>query len=172
MKTQKGFANLLLIIAGVLVIGAGVYYYNDKETSDEESFNRTQNEDIFTTDDSVEENDTNATQDEVVNTETEQVVQESDVQIISPNGGETYTVNEEITMKWWDDTDAGDKNIYIIESDGSDLLIEENMFIRSSGIDGTFSQNIGNLSSGSYKVRVCKSETNECDSSDGFFVVE
>lgn len=97
------------------------------------------------------------------------------VTIISPKGGEILTAGNDYLVKWWDDRDAGNTSLYLINSvTGTENALVVNNFGRSSGIDGTFRYQWKLSSSvipGSYKLKICKSETNECGVSDIFVVV-
>lgn len=100
----------------------------------------------------------------------------SSVSVIYPNGGEVLNIGLDYIIKWYDDTDAGNKDIQLInQSTGLTSSIVANYFTRSSGIDGTFSYQwkISNLlSTGKYKIKICKSGTSECGMSSNFFEIK
>lgn len=99
----------------------------------------------------------------------------SPITVISPNGGEMYLIGADLNIKWWDNSDAGNKNILItdLKHQGSEYMITYDTFMRSSGIDGNYSKlwNTKSLPAGQYKIQVCKSTTNECDFSDNYFTL-
>lgn len=181
MKNYKqGFAiPLIIAIIALLGIGGGSYVYVNKKSAEK-------------TENSIKEITKNNASNKAVSDPTEQIKIESRkieeslktnptdktpvVRIISPNGGENLVVGGKNMVKWWDDSDAGNKNIYVINSVSTKTLIpvSESNFMRSSGIDGTYSYawEIGeNIVPGSYKIMVCKANTNDCDTSDNIFSI-
>ncbi len=102
-------------------------------------------------------------------------VTESSVRVLLPNGGEVYKVGNDLEIKWWDDNDAGNRDIYItdLQHIGTEIAIRHNVFMRSSGINGNYLNvwKISDMPTGKYKIQVCKSGTKECDFSDDFFMI-
>jgi hypothetical protein len=102
-------------------------------------------------------------------------IKKSSVNVIYPKGGEIINTGSVQVIKWWDDSDAGDKDIQLInQSTGLISIIVANNFGRSSGIDGTYAYqwNISNLATpGKYKIKICKSGTSECGISDSSFEI-
>ncbi len=100
---------------------------------------------------------------------------DSTVVILFPNGGETFNTTDQLAIKWWDDEDAGDRDIYItdMKPQGVKFTIRSSVFMRSSGVDGNYINlwDISNIPVGKYKIQVCKSGTNECDFSDNYFTI-
>jgi len=99
----------------------------------------------------------------------------STVSILSPNGGEILSIGSNYIVRWNDDSDAGNKNIYVINQTTNLIsnIVADN-FMRSSGIDGIYSYDwiISNsIVPGSYKLKICKSDVNECDLSDNYFTI-
>lgn len=99
----------------------------------------------------------------------------STVKVISPNGGESYTVGDDLKIEWWDDRDAGNFDIYItdLKHQGTEVSIQYDMFARSSGFDGTYTKiwKIGDLPAGKYSIEVRKTGSLEHDLSDNFFMI-
>jgi hypothetical protein len=96
------------------------------------------------------------------------------VTITSPKAGEIITAGKDYMINWWDDRDAGNTTIYLISSTGESKAILTNSFSRSSGLDGTFGfqwKVSGTTIPGNYKLKICKSETNECGISDVFIII-
>jgi len=106
------------------------------------------------------------------------IVKSTKVRLISPNGGETYNIGDNIEIKWWDDNDAGNRDIDVIDLSHAGpqtyYSIRKNVFMRSSGVDGNYTNiwKISEVPAGKeFKIVVCKSETQECDSSDDVFTI-
>jgi hypothetical protein len=98
------------------------------------------------------------------------------IKVTSPNGGELLKAGEGYIVKWWDSSDAGNKNITIINLAYPEIVIPItlNSFMRSSGVDGTYAYvwDIGaSVTAGNYKIKICQSDTNVCDTSDNYFTI-
>jgi hypothetical protein len=96
------------------------------------------------------------------------------IKVLSPNGGESFVGGSSYNIKWYDDNDAGNKNIYLVNSLGQITTLASNVFVRSSGIDGTYSYSwkvTDSIGSDQYKIKICKSNSSVCDLSDNTFQV-
>lgn len=174
MKYNKGFIGTGMIVAiiAILAIGGGVVYYSTKSPTPSSNIEENNYQP------QVNQNSTTPTNTQAQNNKPSPApVGTPTVTVISPNGGETYKIGGSITIKWWDNNDAGNRNILITDlthnSPGAEFMIQYNEFVRSSGIDGTYSKlwKINNIPAGKYKIQVCKSGTNECDFSDNYFTI-
>jgi hypothetical protein len=95
----------------------------------------------------------------------------SNIKIIRPNKNETYSNSDSIVVKWIDGTDSGKKDIYIFDTNNSEVMSRKNMFMRSSGIDSYYEYKINeNIPNGNYRVKICKSNSNDCNYSDIFSI--
>jgi peptidoglycan hydrolase-like protein with peptidoglycan-binding domain len=96
------------------------------------------------------------------------------IKVLSPNGGESYVAGSSYNIKWNDDEDAGNKDIYLISSSGQITTLVKKAFVRSSGIDGTYSypwKVTDQIGTDQYRVKICKSDSNICDISDNLFQI-
>jgi hypothetical protein len=97
------------------------------------------------------------------------------VRVISPNGGEILKIGQVYKVSWFDDSDAGNKEIRAVNTmvGGMGMVIGSG-FMRSSGIDGNFyfEWNVdGGTPAGKYRLFVCKVEKDDCDLSDAAFTI-
>ena len=96
------------------------------------------------------------------------------IKVISPMNGETLYAGNSYQIRWYDDSDAGSKDISLISSNGKTISIANKIFARSSGIDDSYSYtwNVYNaIESGQYKIKICKSNSYDCGLSNGYFTV-
>jgi hypothetical protein len=163
MKNEKGFVNFLLIAVAIVIIGGGTFYYASYQNPESSSEGVDLNESFPVI---------NEDGDNIDNSKKTNELENNTVQIINPNGTEEYSSSQNIVVEWWDDTVYGSKDIYVINKNGEEVVADKNMSIRSSGIDDNFRYKIlDDLNSGEYKIKVCKSGTNDCDTTSEFITV-
>ena len=96
------------------------------------------------------------------------------IRVISPNNGETLYDGNSYQIRWYDNSDAGSKDISLISSNGKIISVANKIFARSSGIDDSYSYtwNVYNaIESGQYRIKICKSNSNDCGFSNGYFTI-
>ena len=112
---------------------------------------------------------------EIITANNATVLPNRTVTVLSPNGLGTLKVGETYNIEWWDNNDAGNRDISVISylRDEKPVILATNSFVRSSGVDGIYrySWKIGDTMKGNYRIQVCKSGTKECDLSDAYFTI-
>ena len=96
-NNKKGFGALaiVLLLAGILVVGGGAYYVGTKNSLPPPPSENTGGDPV------VLQNQNNTTNSPMVNTQSNCLPTTAPwIKIISPNGGETYTAGQNITVKW------------------------------------------------------------------------
>lgn len=145
-NNNKGFmAQGVIVIIALLGIAGGAYYIGKNKNV------TPQNNNIVT------QTDTNQ------NTET----QTNRIIVLNPKGGEVYKVGEKVNITWNDKSASDVDNFTIVLTDPKsmgNLMIANEISIRSSGIDGTSSYmwTIPNLDTNSkYKIEVYRATARE-----------
>ena len=142
MKKNKGFIGLGVIVAiilGIIVVGGGAYYLGSKNNSNQGVNNQAnylptdQNQNnyqpINTTNNQNQPiiNSQPVNTNTTVTTTTTKVTTNSDctpattpwIKVLSPNGGETYTAGQKITVKWSSCKAIAPISIILIKHDSS-----------------------------------------------------
>ncbi len=96
--------------------------------------------------------------------------------VLSPKGGDKLTIGGDYLIKWWDDQDAGNKNIYLVSPSTEVVvnIITTDNFMRSSGIDGTYSylwKVSSSINPGNYRIKICKSDSGNCFVGNDYFTI-
>jgi hypothetical protein len=182
MKYNKGFTGVavLLVVLGVLIVG-GVAYFAGKSSAPKSEVSELNDDSNYSP---VEKQENNSP---VLNTNT--TVQNSlpvdnvsstvsticnsnspiSLKLLSPNGGETYAVGQQITVKW-ESCNLPVQDIFVyLHKDGSsyDDAIALSVFTPN---DGSEVFTIPAVSSGDYKIRVGHASARvPQDFSDGSF---
>ncbi|MEY2641068.1 MAG: hypothetical protein RL150_461 [Candidatus Parcubacteria bacterium] len=171
VNTQKGFSTLLGLLLVLVVVGGGSYFYIKNINT---SSNTSSSENI-----GEEKQDKNEDEEGVIDNKLS-------VKVLSPNGGETYTVGEYVLIKW-ETKNIGNKKISI------DLLTSSGTLVYNLGsavdpktgtqLDSSgpaYSWHLPTLSSpggrrldpGAYKILITvEGESEVSDLSDTFFTV-
>ena len=126
MNKNKGIIGvglILAIILGIVVVGGGAYYLGSSKkivNNPENILPNNQNQNLPVD---------NSQQVNVANTTTPTVVTEcsstspSTIKVLSPNGGETYTAGQKITVKWSScNVDKNTTAIFLMKHDPSSSL--------------------------------------------------
>lgn len=102
------------------------------------------------------------------------------ITILSPNGGETIRAGGTIPIHWKDFYlyDNNEVSIYLVDSrnPGNDFPITENLFVRSSGIDGTSAVSWivpSTITPGvaTFKIEIREKKKLVTDQSDAYFTI-
>lgn len=179
-NNKKGFVGIGIILAiiAVLVIGGGAYYFGKKSnTLPKVEDNNSQ-----------QENQNNVVNVPVVNTPTQNTTTTTTVttstatsclsstapwvKVISPNGGETYNVGGQITVKWTScNVFSSSNDIVVALHQNGDW--QNVVFLSEATInDGSQIFTIPTATSGSYKIRVGSASANvQQDFSDNLFTI-
>lgn len=103
------------------------------------------------------------------------VLTTSAIKVISPNNGDLYKVGDKIKITWKDQKDAANYTIALVSKNTSKgiVLIRNDVFMRSSGIDGTTSNEwiVSGVDPGTYFVEVYEASARELTGRSGEFTI-
>jgi len=170
MKYNKGFAliALIAIIAGVLVIGSGAYYLGKKSNTKNFPEGCGFNGELCIKDKNVMNN----MQQDCLSTTTPWL------KVISPNGGETYTAGQQITVKW-ESCNIGGHPIGVVLNKANMNWDDGNPIVFATGAPEDSTPNDGietftipaSVNPEQYKIGIQRDNSNYEDSSDNSFTI-
>ena len=191
MKKKKGFVGIGIILAiiAVLAIGGGVYYIGKKSNTlpkvEENNLPQENQNDVVNVPvvnnqpvinnqvDNTANNNTTTTTTVTTSTTTSCLPTTAPwLKVLSPNGGETYTVGQTITVKWKDcNVPSSSNDIVVALHQNGDW---QNVVFLSEATtnDGSKIFTIPNVTLGSYKIRIGSASANvQQDFSDNLFTI-
>ena len=181
MKYNKGFAPVLVlvIVLGVLAVGGGAYFVGKSSTPKNTV---SDNSNYFPP---VQQNNNLPATSNTNNNVTPPVITKPSITVLSPNGGEIYKKGDTAYVRW-NTQNIGNATIKIdlLKTNGTLVYNLASMVNPSKGsqvdangpayswaIPTETSPGGRRIDSGQYKIQICETGTNNCDSSNSYFTI-